>query len=323
MNSYDVVIVNYNGEKIITQCLRSIYNSEIKPNQVIIYDNASKDKSVAIIKKKFPETKLIRGRENIGFGNGNNKAMRYSKSDFILFVNNDVLLDKKCTKYLIEGLKKDSRTAIVNPLIYKGWQKKKRQEIYSFGAAINEAGFAYSLYSKASDRSDLMCFSGACFLTRANIIKKIGFDKNLFLYYEEPIISIDVLLKGYKIARLKKSYCYHLENYSSPQNHVSGVSFRQYYGTQNRLYMVGRYWPYSKRCKALLINGLYLVYITTYYLLHGQWKYLNIWKVAYKKYRFGRKNKVQNRDNSWCKKLERMSFGKYLQLRKIVFGERN
>ena len=94
MNSYDVVIVNYNGEKIITLCLRSIYNSEIKPNQVIIYDNASKDKSVAIIKKKFPETKLIRGRENIGFGNGNNKAMRYSKSDFILFVNNDVLLIK-------------------------------------------------------------------------------------------------------------------------------------------------------------------------------------------------------------------------------------
>jgi len=158
--SYDVVIVNFNGEKIIGSCLESLYTSKAKPAKIIVFDNDSRDGSVELIKKSYPQVELIESEINIGFGRANNKAAKRSTAPYILFLNNDIKLERYCTSKLIRAFD-DPSVAVVNPIICKGWQIKKNIPPYAFGAVLDKNGFNYGLYDLSGDKNDLNCFSGA------------------------------------------------------------------------------------------------------------------------------------------------------------------
>lgn len=318
MKKYDVVIVNYNGEKILKECLNSVYASSVPPKRVIIYDNASRDLSVDLIKKDYPKAFLIEGKTNIGFGPGNNEAMKRVESDFVLFLNNDITLDKKCAEKLIQGFV-SPEVAVLNPLIYKGWDKVNNQEIYSFGAEMNKSGFGYSLYDIAEDRDDLSCFSGACFMARTSLIKKLKFEKSFFLYYEEPDLSAKLLISGYTIGRRKESVCYHLENYSSPQNRSAGICFRQFFAIQNRWFMLGKFWPAGMLWSAMPLNILHLLYNAIFFLRHKKYKQLSILSLAFQNLSRGRREYIEDQKHCLAKHLAKNDFKKAFGLSKKVY----
>jgi len=319
--SYDVVIVNFNGEKIISSCLDSLLSCSHKPKKIIIYDNNSEDNSLELIKDKYPKALLVRGRKNIGFGRGNNEGMRRSSADFILFMNNDLVLDKECPSELLRAFS-DKKLAIVNPVIYKGWKKIKNQEVYAFGAEMNTSGFGYGLYDLDGNRFDLDCFSGACFMARSKTIKKLQFEKKFFLYCEEPEISARVLKRGEKIGRIIEAKSYHLESFSSPQRRVEGIAFRQYYSVQNRWFMVGKHWPKFLLPKVLLVNELHLLYLVYFFMRNGQWKYLRLVYMAPYKFFLGLRefNSGEIDDKRWFVKLSRTPLGQYFRLGSKVFA---
>jgi GT2 family glycosyltransferase len=324
MNDYDVIIVNYNGEKILAECLDSIYASSKKPKNIIIYDNNSKDGSVELIKKKFPEIILIEGAENIGFGRANNEAMKASESEFILFMNNDLLLDQNCSSELLKAFDR-KELALLCPVIYKGWEKSEKSDVYAFGAAVNRSGFAYGLFDRRGDRDDLACFSGACFMARSEIIKKYNFEKRFFLYYEEPDVSIKVLRAGMKIGRIEKAKCYHLESYSSEGKSIAaGIAFRQFYGTQNRWFIVGKFWPLKLLLPAIFTNQIHLFYLAFYYLAHRTYKYLPLVYLAHFSFWAGvrQRESKQIKNPNWYKNLDNMSLYQYLILGRRVFDKK-
>jgi hypothetical protein len=322
MAKYDVVIVNYNGEKIIGRCLRSIYESDKKPNKVIIYDNASSDRSKEVIKAQFSKVKLIEGRENIGFGRANNVAMRYSTSQYILFVNNDLILDKDCSKILLDSFT-EPKIAIVNPIIYKGWKKKKNQPIYAFGSTTDINGFNYGLYDSRPDSDNLNCFSGACFMARAEVVKKLKFEKSFFLYYEEAEISARILKRNLKIARVAGAKSYHLESYSSPEVFADGVAFRQYYGVQNRLFMLGKHWPCRLMFIALLSNKVHLLYLMYFFIKSVKLNYIRLLYIAPKSFIRGlrSRDKSEPANPAWYTRLVPVSLLNYFKLCKKVFSK--
>lgn len=318
--AYDVVIVNYNGENIISQCLDSVQASTIKPAKIIVYDNDSKDRSVDLIKKKYPHVILIEGDSNIGFGRGNNEAMKLSKSDFILFVNNDLVLDKYCSESLLAGFT-DKKLAILNPIIFKGWGKVENQEVYAFGAKINRSGFGYGLYDTVGDRTDLNCFSGACFMARSGIIKKLQFEKRFFLYCEEPDLSVRILGLALKIGRVREASCYHLESYSSPQSSIDGTAFRQFYGVQNRWFMLGKHWPLFMLPEVILFNLLHLFYLTYFYAKNRKFSYLKLIYLAPSNLFSGlfERDHAVVVDKKWYRQLGTTTLKTYFALGKKVF----
>jgi hypothetical protein len=322
MSGYDVVIVNYNGEKIIKRCLRSIYASEKKPNKVIVYDNASKDNSKEVIKSQFPKVILIEGKENIGFGRANNAAMRYSDSKYILFSNNDLILEKNCSKILLDGFS-DPRIAIINPIIYKGWKKSKTQPIYAFGSTTDINGFNYGLYDNWPDKSNLNCFSGACFMARAEVIKKLKFEKSFFLYYEEAELSARILKQNLKIARLIGARSYHLESHSSPEAFTDGVAFRQFYGVQNRWFMLGKHWPCRLMFAALLANKIHLLYLIYFFAINTKLNYTKLLYIAPISFVRGWRARDRKKpiDAIWYSKLVPVSLLNYFKLGKKVFSK--
>ena len=316
MKKFDVVIVNFNGEKIITKCLKSLYDSTFLPRKVIIYDNNSDDQSVEVIKKHFPQIILIEGKKNIGFGRANNEALKRCSSEFVLLMNNDILLDKYCARGLLEGFR-EQELVIINPIIYKGWDKKSKI-LYAFGAELNIGGFNYGLYDNNNDRNNLNSFSAACCMVKTNFIKKHMFEKKFFMYYEEPDISIRILQQGYKIGRRKKAICYHLENYSSPKKQADGITFRQFYGIQNRWYLLGKYWPFWWLFRAMPINLAHLFYNVLFFIKNGKIKEIKIIGLAFIKLFEGRRHYKRGNTN-WIRRLSKINLTKVYGLQKRVY----
>lgn len=324
MISYSVIIVNFNGEHIIGECLKSVYASSVKPEKVIVYDNASSDNSLSYIRDFFPDTMVIAGEKNIGFGRANNACLDFIDSEFILFLNNDAVVDVDCAHYLLESIGKDDNIFIVNPLIYLGWEKDS-QNVYSFGAVLTKEGFGISPINPDIEYKKITCFSGACFMARTELFKKMRFQEKFFLYYEEPELSARALREGLLFTRCRKAIVHHLENASSPQDKNKGICFRQYYAIPNRFYMIGRYWPPLLTLYALPLNLFHLFYFWGFIIANKQWKYSGIILGSFKKYAEGfsdRKYNAPLKNPGWYKKLASLSFSELFSLKNKVLRKK-
>ena len=88
-----IIIVNYNTCDLTLQCLQSVYEKTVDVGfEVIVVDNASSDNSVEMIKKMFPQVKIIESVENLGFGKANNLGVKYANGDYLFLLNSDTIL---------------------------------------------------------------------------------------------------------------------------------------------------------------------------------------------------------------------------------------
>ena len=102
-----IVIVNYNVEHFLEQCLHSVRKAVKNiPTEVFVVDNSSVDGSVAMVQKKFPEVKLIANEKNVGFSRANNQAIKESKGEYVLLLNPDTVVQEdtfeKTVKFMDE-----------------------------------------------------------------------------------------------------------------------------------------------------------------------------------------------------------------------------
>lgn len=188
-----IIIVNYNGLKYFKECFDSIAkNLEGVSYEIIVIDNASKDLSIDYIRINYPEIKLIVSKENLGFGKGNNEAVKQAKGSYLLLLNNDtILLDQ--IKYALDILKSDKSIGVIGinmlnkdmryihaagnfPSIFNlFWMK------YTF--KINK-DFIKGNFSKESYQVDWL--TGSFLLLSKSTYKSIGgFDEDYFLYVED------------------------------------------------------------------------------------------------------------------------------------------
>jgi GT2 family glycosyltransferase len=86
---FSIIIPNWNGKKLLEKNLPAVLAS--KPDEIIVVDDASADDSVAFIKEKYPEIKLIVNKDNIGFARSCNNGVIQTRGDIVVLLNNDVV----------------------------------------------------------------------------------------------------------------------------------------------------------------------------------------------------------------------------------------
>ncbi len=212
-----VVIVNWNGEAILQECLSFLFTQNYRNIQVIVLDNNSTDKSKEII-KNFKKVEFIESDNNLGFAQGNNVACAKAKGEYVLLLNNDAIVTKNFLKHLVAILEKDKNIGIVQPkILYKGNPSYIDNTVNSIGAFFTPTGFLYypgygkkfnlSMHSR---ENEIFSAYGACMLIRKKLIDKIGlFDSDFFLYFEETDFCLRAHLAGYKVICTPKSFVYH------------------------------------------------------------------------------------------------------------------
>ena len=201
-----LVVVNYNGEDIIKLCLSSLANIGYPKNkyEIIVVDNASTDESISVI-KKFPKVKIILNKKNLGYS-GINSALKYCKGDYILFLNNDIELDKDCIKNLVKTIEPDKDAAMAAPRLVNYYNKKLK----SNGTWVSRA--FYNGHIKANGNAVTeMPYLGVG-LIRKDFVDMFGylFDNDYFIYAEDLDLGLRIRLNGKKVLFEPKAVMYHM-----------------------------------------------------------------------------------------------------------------
>lgn len=126
-DSIFVIIITYKGKEWYSKCFSSLRQSTV-PVNIVVVDNASNDGTTEYIKREFPEIVLIESKENLGFGKGNNLALRYClehECDYVFLLNQDTwLLDLNTIEELILIHKTHPEYGILSPMHMKGDEKE-------------------------------------------------------------------------------------------------------------------------------------------------------------------------------------------------------
>lgn len=110
-----IIIVNFNTYRFIDKCLKSIYQSNFPRSQleIIVIDNDSKDDSVSLLKKNFPNIKLIQNKKNVGFAKANNHGIRQANGNYVLLLNPDTLVDTDTLIEVVSFMDKNASVGII------------------------------------------------------------------------------------------------------------------------------------------------------------------------------------------------------------------
>lgn len=101
MSKASIIIVNYNGENFISDCLKALEAQTSKDFEIVIVDNGSTDNSLNVIRSYLkenpliPSTKLISLDKNLGFTGGNIEGLKNAKGEYIALLNNDIEADRR------------------------------------------------------------------------------------------------------------------------------------------------------------------------------------------------------------------------------------
>jgi GT2 family glycosyltransferase len=234
-----VIIVTYNNEQDIFECLKSVFLSTYKHFKVMIIDNNSTDETVKLVKSKYPKVTIYPLKENMGFAAGNNFGIKKaisSRINNIFLLNPDTVIDKNCLAQLD---KKNNHQTILQPLILIHDSKKKTNLVNTSGSILNFLGFSYcgnyrEKSNLISNDNDIALASGAAMFVPVSIFKKIGvFDKKFFMYYEDADFSLRARIYGINIQIIPSAKIWHKYNFSRNKN-------KFYYTERNRLLFLFR-----------------------------------------------------------------------------------
>lgn len=236
-----VVIVNYNVEYFLEQCLNSVYDAlKNIEGEVFVVDNNSIDGSVEMVKEKFPQVHLIANKNNIGFSKANNQAIHISKGDYVLLLNPDTVVEEdtfvKCVNFMdehpdagglgvrmIDGKGKflpESKRGLPTPAVafYKIFglsrifPKSKKFGQYHLG------------YLDEFDVNEIEILSGAYMLMRKETLDKVGLlDETFFMYGEDIDLSYRIIKGGYKNYYFPKTQIIHYKGESTKKSSINYV----------------------------------------------------------------------------------------------------
>ncbi|MBI2252236.1 MAG: glycosyltransferase [Armatimonadetes bacterium] len=204
-NKLSIIIVNYNTQNELKNCLKSIYQSKLNISfEIIVVDNNSKDKSVEIVKNNFPKVKLIENDRNVGFAKANNKAIKISDSSYILLLNPDILVKSQTLSKMLEFMEENSKVGILGCRLVNH-KNELLPSCENFPDILSE--FIQNIYLDKIIRNHFLLknitlskwrhnegrsvdwITGACFMLRKSMLDEIGLlDENYFLYYEVEAI---------------------------------------------------------------------------------------------------------------------------------------
>jgi len=187
-----IVIPNYQGADCIADCVRSVLNTSGKGVEVIVVDNASPDRSAEIVRRSLPSVRLIQLDSNVGYGEACNVGARSASGTYLIFLNNDTVVQERWLAELISPLMDERSGAVCSKVLLPGTPDR----LDSCGGFSDVYGFAWSRGKGEIDRGQYdnsrSCFYavGSSLAIRRDVFEAVGgFDKEFFMYLEDVDLS--------------------------------------------------------------------------------------------------------------------------------------
>lgn len=243
-----VIIVTYNNDNVIRECLKALLHQTYKEFEVIVVDNASQDTTIDIV-HLFPDFLLIKSEDNLGFTGGNILGLQYAKGDYIALLNPDTEVCSEWLQVLVKNMAESSHVGICASklLVYdSGLIDSAGDGCITTGRGFKRGeGKENKLYS---NQEDIFGACGGAMLIRKEMIEQIGFlDNDFFLIYEDTDLSFRAQLAGWKCLFIPDAIVYH--KVRSSIGNMSDLAV--YYSIRNAHFVWVKNMPFQLICKYL------------------------------------------------------------------------
>jgi GT2 family glycosyltransferase len=209
------IIVNYNGEPFVLNCLSSVSQQSHPFEEIIVVDNASADGSLQLLQERFPEVTFVAMDSNVGFPAACNRGIREASSDLIAILNNDIILDERWLEALLA--EEDSAWGFwASQIVFAS----EPQRIDSAGDGMAVVGAAYKIghgepVLNHSAPKEVFGPCAAAALYRRSLLDAVeGFDEDFFLVYEDADLNMRARLQGFRCLYVPTAVVHHMVNRS-------------------------------------------------------------------------------------------------------------
>ncbi len=240
-------IINYNGARHLARTLPAVHRIRDEFAEVLLIDNASEDNSLALARELFPEMRVVRLERNDGPGRARNVGLSLAESEFVLFIDNDVVPEPGCAALLLRALREHPNAAVAAPRILYA----HRPDVVQYDGADNHYLGLMILHHQDLPRAQAQATTrpvdgvvSAAFMVARSRLDGETFDPNFFIYAEDHDFGLRLRLMGRDILSVPEALCLHGDG-------AEGLSIRA----------VGTYTP---RRVYLLIRNRWLLLLKNY-----------------------------------------------------------
>lgn len=280
MATTKVVILNWNGQELLSRFLPSVVANTPPEVEIVVIDNGSDDDSAAMLTAVFPSVRVVTLDANYGFAGGYNRGLQELEAsgagaDHYILLNSDVETPAGWYEPLIAALGRDPDVFAVSPKMLSFEDHAVFEYAGACGGFIDYLGYPFcrgrilSTIEKDSGQYDdvreVFWGSGACLAVRADLFHRLGgFDERFFAHMEEVDLCWRAQLYGYKIVVEPASQVYHLGGGTLPEK----TPRKMYLNFRNSLAMLYKNLsPRSRRfvifTRMLLDGGSAIVYLVS------------------------------------------------------------
>lgn len=214
--SVSVILVNYNGKRLLAQCLTPLSKQTHSPFEIVLVDNASTDDSCAFAEKNFPGVKLVRSETNAGFAAGNNLGFRHARGELIGTLNTDTRVEADYIERMAAPFS-DARVGATAPLML---EMERPDIVDAAGIRVDRFGFAWNIGAGQAANKFVTAgrVYGACAgaaMYRRAMLDQIGFfDDAYFGFYEDADLAWRAHNAGWETMFVPGARVYHMHGAS-------------------------------------------------------------------------------------------------------------
>jgi len=283
-----IVTVNYNHSETTLELIESLSRITYPNIEIIVVDNASPDDDPQVIKEKYPNIIDIESVINYGFAGGNNLGIMRARGEYVLLLNNDVVVPEDFLEPLVLKFINEPEYGAISPKIHYYHTLNTIQ--YAGFTPIDPRTVRNTTIGKGEldkgqyDQDYETAYAhGAAMMVPMAVIKRVGMmSYEFFLYYEEADWCNRIKKAGYKIGYVHNSKVLHKESVTTGKM----SDLKVYYLTRNRLVYMRR----NIEGKDFVISLLYQIFVAIgknalMYLLKGKlkmfWAYIKaiVWNI--------------------------------------------
>jgi len=283
-----IVIVTWNCADYIRHTIESIKKQTMDNFDILVIDNASTDETIDILKNNFGNlVKIVKQKQNLGFSRAYNYGIHWTRGEYVLVMNQDVVLAKNFLEITSNCLDAEAKIAAVQGKImhWDSVNNKIKNIIDTCGLAIYPNHRVENLFEGRKSDSlptdfqshdlamPIFGFSGSCVLLRRQALEEVRFeneffDEDFFAYKEDADLSWRLRHTNWDIVYLAQAVAYHgrslkgINNYSNREivkHRRSKNALYNMISYRNHIYMIfkNEYWKNI---------GFYFIYIFWYEL---------------------------------------------------------
>ena len=219
-----VIIVTYNSASCIRECLASVLTQAGVTFECLVVDNASADKTVAVV-KEFA-VGLLANLENVGFGRGNNQGFRSSRGRYIYLLNPDARLEENdALAKLCRAMDANPQWGMAGTAVHSSADKMESPPAHEY------PGQRHVRRDFSRLPGEVAWIVGASMVIRRELYEKLGgFDPDFFLYSEETDFCLRMREGGYEIGQIPDVVVEHIGGASEDPRDPYEVSKRKLKG---------------------------------------------------------------------------------------------